>query len=764
MDGAIASSQKDKIITISPEVMAQKLADLLPKQVFNRACAKYSRLLNPKTSIPPAFKGLFTHKRYKIYYGGRGGAKSHSFARALVKMAAEKPLRILCTREFQSSIADSVHRLISDCIHESKLGDYFTITKTTISSNVGSVFIFKGLRRSINEIKSTEGVDICFIAGTLIGKVPIEEIQVGDIVESYNHDIDQIELRRVKGVTKTKRTQPLYKTLTQAGSNGIVSTGNHPVFVKGIGYIPITSLKKGDIVYEKVRVASLCDVFGWVWRSYRNKYNGKACKISEAWGTILHRLCEEIKFKKNENFQSNEQSGFKRQSKRIDESKRVQALCTRGKWKRLYKDAADTVQKLGARLVERISNYNREEKIRIQKPDKLQGGFSECLLQVSDRSGRECSSRLIKQRRGQQEGSVLKEYRVDSVEILKQQDIERLGCSDGGDYVYNLEVEVNSNYLANGILVHNCWIEEAQSISNSSWEILIPTIRKEGSEIWISFNPCEETDPTYQRFIKNTPPQAICQKVGYADNPYLPSTLEAERCYMLEVDPEAYAHVWGGECRTISDAVIFRGRFEVDDFDPPPPGTRLYYGVDWGFSQDPVALVRCWIAKDNLYVDQEAWGIGVELDHLPELFATVPGSRDWRIEADNSRPETVSHVKRRGFNIVSAPKWSGSIEDGLAVLKGFRKIIIHPRCRHAQEEFRLYSYKTDPLTSEILPIILDKHNHVIDALRYALSGIIKSNNFFDDIVMKDYPEEDNTTIFDDVKSRDRMATKDYPDE
>lgn len=81
-------------------------------------------------------------------------------------------------------------------------------------------------------------------------------------------------------------------------------------------------------------------------------------------------------------------------------------------------------------------------------------------------------------------------------------------------------------------------------------------------------------------------------------------------------------------------------------------------------------------------------------------------------------------AKRKGFNISAAEKWQGSIEDGIAYLKSFDKIVIHPRCRHTAEEFKLYSYKVDPKTNEVLPIIVDKYNHGIDAIRYSLDGYI----------------------------------------
>src|SRR5207302_131984 len=91
------------------------------------------------------------------------------------------------------------------------------------------------------------------------------------------------------------------------------------------------------------------------------------------------------------------------------------------------------------------------------------------------------------------------------------------------------------------------WVEEAERVSKTSWDVLIPTIRKPGSEIWVSFNPDQADDPTYVRFIIHPPPDAWVHKVGADDNPWFPPTLAAERAYLYAVDPDAAAHVWGGE-------------------------------------------------------------------------------------------------------------------------------------------------------------------------------------------------------------------------
>jgi phage terminase large subunit len=117
--------------------------------------------------------------------------------------------------------------------------------------------------------------------------------------------------------------------------------------------------------------------------------------------------------------------------------------------------------------------------------------------------------------------------------------------------------------------------------------------------------------------------------------------------------------------------------------------------------------------------------MGVEIDNTPKLFEKISTARSWPIKADCSRPETISYVRRAGFNIAPAEKWTGCEEDGIAHLKYFKQIHIHQRCRHLLTEARLYSYKVDKNTGEVLPVLVDKHNHCWDAIRYALDGFIQ---------------------------------------
>lgn len=287
------------------------------------------------------------------------------------------------------------------------------------------------------------------------------------------------------------------------------------------------------------------------------------------------------------------------------------------------------------------------------------------------------------------------------------------------------------------------WVEEAQAVSKESWQILRPTIRKSRSEIWATFNPDGEEDATYQLFIPEAkrPRNAIVVKVGWQDNPWFKGTeLEQERLSDLHADdPDAYQWIWEGDPRRISDAIIFRRRVHYEPFEEPtdPPPGRIFYGADWGFANDPIAAIRFYITqvenKDRpnqpdeiLWITHEAFGLHVEIDDIgSRIFDRVPGMKEWPIKADNARPETISYMARRGYNITAAEKWPGSVEDGVEHMRGFKRIMVHPRCEHISREFRLYSYKVDPNNGDVLPVIVDKHNHGIDACRYGLDGIIQ---------------------------------------
>lgn len=263
---------------------------------------------------------------------------------------------------------------------------------------------------------------------------------------------------------------------------------------------------------------------------------------------------------------------------------------------------------------------------------------------------------------------------------------------------------------------------EANKVSQRSWDLLIPTVRKDGSEIWAEWNPEFETDPVDQLFRgeDGAPPGSIVRRVNYDSNPFFPAVLQQEMEWDRGRDPEKYAHIWLGEYQQHSEARVFKN-WTVEEFERPK-GTIHRLGADWGFSIDPSVMLRCDIDGNRLYVDWEAWELGCEIVNLPALFMSIPEAEKWPSVADSSRPETISHMRKHGFpKMQAAVKGAKSVEEGVQFLQSF-EIVVHPRCTHLIDELSLYRYKTDPLTGQILPILEDKNNHCIDALRYACEG------------------------------------------
>ena len=295
------------------------------------------------------------------------------------------------------------------------------------------------------------------------------------------------------------------------------------------------------------------------------------------------------------------------------------------------------------------------------------------------------------------------------------------GCN-GTEYIFK-GIHNNPQEIKSTEGVDLCLCEESQNITEESWEILIPTIRKEGSEIWVCFNPDREDDATYKKFVKNPPPDCKTILINYYDNPWFPETLRKEMEYCKRIDYPKYEHIWLGKTVMETEAQIFKGKFEVTEFEADE-GTEFFWGADWGFANDPTALVRCFIEDNFLFIDYEAGGVGVEMEEIPKLFDTVPESHRWVIRADCARPETISYVARHGYKCIAAKKWKGSIEDGIEYMRSFEKIYIHPRCKNIIDEFKYYSYKKDRVSGDILPIIVDAWNHYIDATRYALEPYI----------------------------------------
>lgn len=272
-----------------------------------------------------------------------------------------------------------------------------------------------------------------------------------------------------------------------------------------------------------------------------------------------------------------------------------------------------------------------------------------------------------------------------------------------------------------------CWIEEARTINARSMEILIPTIRKPGSELIWTWNPEKPDDPVDDYFRGNhnvpgrkfvAPPNSIICDVGIEDNPWFyHTTLPQEMWHMEAGNHTRFLHVWKGGYDESYETKVFtniiHGRLPITEYMAPR------YGIDFGFGQDPFAIVKLYVNNltRQIYIARTASG-RFPLRDLPLVIDSVIESRDDLIRADPSGAIEIDHLQSQGFNVIKAHKPAGSVKSGISWLQGYQ-IWIDPDCEDMREEARLYSWQVDKLTRKVLSVPVDAHNHLWDSVRYA---------------------------------------------
>lgn len=305
------------------------------------------------------------------------------------------------------------------------------------------------------------------------------------------------------------------------------------------------------------------------------------------------------------------------------------------------------------------------------------------------------------------------------------------------DFVF-IGLRHNLDSLKSKARVLLTWIDEAENVSEMAYRKLLPTVRRFQGEVWLTYNPESPESATHTRFRGSSREGILIECVNWNDNPWFPDGLEEERLADLADRPDIYHHVWEGEFLTLTEAQVFAGRYSVEAFDPQPEWTP-YYGLDFGFSKDPIACVQLHKVGQVLYWRKEAVKVGLDMHLQGGFIKERMGEQIARYDiiADNARPENISYlskpVSQTGGSfqlprIKPAAKGKGSVEDGVDFIKS-HKNVIHHDCVEIHREFKLYSYKVDKQSGQILPVLVDANNHCIDAGRYALEPVMKMSKF-----------------------------------
>jgi phage terminase large subunit len=276
------------------------------------------------------------------------------------------------------------------------------------------------------------------------------------------------------------------------------------------------------------------------------------------------------------------------------------------------------------------------------------------------------------------------------------------------------------------------WVEEAQTTSKLSWNVLIPTIRKEGSEIWISFNPELESDETYQRFIVNTPENSIVQRINWSDNPWFPETLRLEKDALFVRDREAYNTVWEGVCRQTVDGAIFAKEMMQAEFEqritrvPYDPVKPVLAVFDIGWADATAVWFVQFIGMETRlirYYETTQTTISQILAKM-QTFGYV---YDTLYLPHDARNKTLAANGRSIEEIVRAAGYNVRIIDRTPTVDSINAArTIFPKCYFDRENtheglqcLRHYRYDVNPDTGNFSQKPLhDNYSHGADAFKY----------------------------------------------
>jgi len=361
----------------------------------------------------------------------------------------------------------------------------------------------------------------------------------------------------------------------------------------------------------------------------------------------------------------------------------------------------------------------------------------------------------------------------DSVHQLLTDQIDALGL--GGAYdVLTTEIrgKNGSLFLFSGLAdqtvesiksfegIDVVWVEEARAVSKRSWKILIPTIRKDESEIWVSFNPELDTDETYRRFVLNPPPDATVVKIGWQHNPWFPDVLEKERQDAQARDPDDYENIWEGECKAAVDGAIYakelsriqqEGRICNVPYDPK---LKVHVVCDLGFNDSmSIGLYQRHLSELR------------QIDYLEDSHRTLDSYsaelRDKRLNWGKiwlphdakqktlaSAGQSVEQLMRKlGWDVGLVP--DVGIENGIKVARMAlgRTYFDREKTVRQQECLKRYRRAIPTTTGEPGAPIHDEYSHGCDQYRYAaIIADQMKNEGFDKMPPIDYSRMDRGIV------------------
>jgi phage terminase large subunit len=317
---------------------------------------------------------------------------------------------------------------------------------------------------------------------------------------------------------------------------------------------------------------------------------------------------------------------------------------------------------------------------------------------------------------------LIKEYGLSDFELTNNSIINKI---NGSDFIFkglwNNEQSIKS---IEGIDI--AWVEEAQTVSSKSLEVLTPTVRKEGSQIIYTYNRLLEEDPVHKRLVIEGRPNTLIINVNYdiaLKYGMMPDVIKAEMEDDKEKRPGLYRHKWLGEPHSL-ERRIYKDWETIKEI---PHEARLErYGLDFGYSNDPTAIVAVYRYNGGFIFDEVCYQKGLSNKQIADLLNNVPKAL---VIADSSEPKSIDEIKMYGVNIIPANKGQGSVNQGIQFVKD-QRCYITARSINGRKEYLNYLWMIDK-NGNIINTPESGFDHWNDAIRYALESFKPAivNNF-----------------------------------
>jgi phage terminase large subunit len=283
-----------------------------------------------------------------------------------------------------------------------------------------------------------------------------------------------------------------------------------------------------------------------------------------------------------------------------------------------------------------------------------------------------------------------------------------------------------------------CWIEEAQTVSKRSWDILIPTIRKPDSEIWVSFNPDLDSDDTYKRFVIDPPDNCKVVKVNWSDNPWFPKVLDAERLHSKATSDD-YDNIWEGECKTAVDGAIYANEIREAQENkritnvPYDPELKVHVVMDLGWN-DSMSVILCQKGVSDLriikYIEDDHRTLdsySAELKNLPYNWGQMYLPHDGQTKDFKYGTSAEEIMRRHGWDVRIVPRLD--VESGIKLARiNFHRCYFDKSTERLIECLKHYRRSINATTNEPGAPLHDEYSHGADAFRYLCVSADKFSN------------------------------------